>query len=260
MEDVLLYFALKYDGDFDQIYHALQAHEIVDEDLFAALKEKLKAHYTTIISDDYPEALKYMTCPPFVLFYYGDINLAASKCIAVIGMRHPTEYGIYVTRHLVTGLVHHDYTIVSGMAIGIDGIAHRSAIQNGGHTIAVLGGGIDYVYPRSNQDIYTHLAAHDLVISEYPFDKAPKRDGFPKRNRIIAGLSSKVVVTQAQERSGTMITVGFALEQGKDVFAVPSRIDDPNGCNLLIDQGARVLMSAEDLFEDESNLHDEAYV
>lgn len=250
MEDVLLYFALKYRGQFDLIYNALKNHDSVDQSEFDQLKKQLHASYTTIISDDYPERLKQINCPPFVLFYYGNLKLADSRCTGVIGMRHPSFYGIDVTQKIVEKLVFKGITIVSGMAIGIDGIAHRSALNSNGKTIAVLGGGIDYIYPKSNRDIYQELKDNHLIVSEYPFDDCPTKDGFPKRNRIIAGLGDELIVTEAMLRSGTMITVGFALEQGKDVYAVPSRIDDAQGCNCLIDQGARMIYDIDEFVED----------
>nr|WP_164124603.1 DNA-processing protein DprA [uncultured Sharpea sp.] len=209
MEEVLLYFALKYRGDFHAIMQAVQNKEEVNQDEAMALKAKLHSNYVTILSPHYPSALKNIQCPPFVLFYYGHI-----------------------------------------MAIGIDGASHRAAMRYHGHTVAVLGGGIDYIYPKSNTDIYDVMKHEHLIISEIPFDQMPRRIDFPKRNRIIAGLSSSLLVVEAQEKSGTMITVGCALEQGKDVFAIPGRIYDHGGCNKLIDQGAKLVMKVEDIIEE----------
>lgn len=250
MEEVLLYFALKYRGDFHAIMQAVQNKEEVDQDEAMALKAKLHSNYVTILSPHYPSALKNIQCPPFVLFYYGHIELLNKPSIGVIGMRHPSDYGLYATNHLVKGLVEHHLTIVSGMAIGIDGASHRAAMRYHGHTVAVLGGGIDYIYPKSNTDIYDVMKHEHLIISEIPFDQMPRRIDFPKRNRIIAGLSSSLLVVEAQEKSGTMITVGCALEQGKDVFAIPGRIYDHGGCNKLIDQGAKLVMKVEDIIEE----------
>ena len=211
---------------------------------------RLSSHYTTIVSSDYPSSLKQINCPPFVLFYHGKLSVLDHHCIGVIGMRKPSEYGIYATNKLVKDLADLDYTIVSGMALGIDGIAHRCALHNKAKSVAVLGGGIDYIYPKGNSDIYNIMKSDHLVISEYPYDLMPSKDGFPKRNRIIAGLSERLLVTEANEKSGTMITVGFALEQGKDIFAVPGRIDDAPGCNLLIQQGAKLIRSVDDILEE----------
>ena len=168
MEEIILYFALKYAGDFDKIYQALERKEKIDDDLKGHLFKELKSKYTTIISDDYPAALKEINCPPFVLFYYGDLNLVNTKCIGVIGMRQPSDYGIEVTKTIVSKLVLENYTIVSGMALGIDAMAHQSAMNVLGKTIAVLGSGIDNCYPLKNKTIYEIMKVNQLVISEYP--------------------------------------------------------------------------------------------
>ena len=206
MEEIILYFALKYAGDFDKIYQALERKEKVDDELKEHLFKELKSKYTTIISDDYPAALKEINCPPFVLFYYGDLNLVNTKCIGVIGMRQPSDYGIEVTKTIVSKLVLENYTIVSGMALGIDAMAHQSAMNVLGKTIAVLGSGIDNCYPLKNKAIYEIMKVNQLVISEYPGNLVPKKINFPRRNRIISGLSESILVTEANERSGTMIT------------------------------------------------------
>lgn len=249
MEDILLYFSLKYHGQFDLIYKALERKERVDESLKKELFATIKCSYTTIISDDYPQRLKFINCPPFVLYYYGFLSLLDNECIGVIGKRDCSEYGVQATRILVDDLVKQGLVIVSGMAKGIDGVSHRMALKSNGHTVAVLGSGIDYPYPPMNKELYDQLK-NELIISEYPGLTPPRKDYFPKRNRIIAGLSQKLLVTEADIKSGTMITVGFALEQGKDVFAVPGRIYDCKGCNSLIQQGAKLVMSVEDILEE----------
>ena len=225
MEEIILYFALKYAGDFDKIYQALERKEKIDDDLKGHLFKELKSKYTTIISDDYPAALKEINCPPFVLFYYGDLNLVNTKCIGVIGMRQPSD-------------------------LGIDAMAHQSAMNVLGKTIAVLGSGIDNCYPLKNKTIYEIMKVNQLVISEYPGNLVPKKINFPRRNRIISGLSESILVTEANERSGTMITVGHALEQGKDIYCIPSRINDSSGCNRLIQQGAKLVMDISDIVDD----------
>ena len=250
MEEMLVYFACKYEGDYQKIYQALKNKELVDEKLKRRYLEQLKCKYTTILSKDYPSLLKEIRYPPVVLFYYGDISLLEKKTIGVIGMRHPSSYGIRSTQSLVHDLVCNDYVIVSGMAIGIDSIAHRSAISNGGKTAAVLGGGIDFGYPKSNHDIYKTLKKEHCVLSEIPFAKAPVKSDFRIRNRLIAGLSQQILVCEAKEQSGTMITVGYALEQGKDIFAVPCSIDGYQGTNMLINQGAKLVVKGQDMAEE----------
>lgn len=250
MEEIILYFSLKYQGDFDKIYQALERKEKVDEKLKEKLKASLKSQFTTIISKDYPSALKEISCPPFVLYYYGSLELVNTKCIGVIGMRHPTIYGIEVTKLIVNELVAHNYTIVSGLALGIDAIAHKSAMNSLGKTIAVLGSGIDYCYPLKNKSVYQAMKNNHLIISEYPGNLVPKKINFPRRNRIISGLSESILVTEANKHSGTMITVGHALEQGKDIYCIPGRINDPLGCNHLIQQGAKLVMDINDIIDD----------
>ena len=252
MNQVLLYFSLKYNGDFQQIYDALQNKEPIDESLFKELKERIKCSYVTLLDEDYPKQLKQINNPPFVLYYYGDLSLTHHKSIGVIGMRKPNDYGKEVTQTIVKQLVNDDYTIVSGMAMGIDGIAHTSAINNNGKTIAILGTSIETPYPKSNTELYQTLKKSHLVLSEYPFNTIHMPNTFPQRNRIIAGLSDKLLVTQAHLHSGTMITVGYALDQGKDIYAVPGRIFDPNGTLHLIDQGAKCVCNYEDIIETNS--------
>ena len=251
MEELVLYFSLKYHGDFQKIYKALMNKEKVDEELRCELKKQLKSSYTTIFSHDYPQMLKTINCPPFVLYYYGDLSLVKGKTIGVVGMREMSDYGKEATQHFVEELVERNYVIVSGMAKGVDAIAHQSAIDYQGKTIAVLGTGIEYCYPWENKVLYDCLKENQLIMSEYPFKTAPQKKMFPSRNRIIAGLSRSVLLTEAKVRSGTMITAGYALEQGKDVYCVPARFNDYAGCNELIKQGAKLVTNVQDILEDE---------
>lgn len=163
-------------------------------------------------------------------------------------MRKPSNYGLKMTTKVTCSLIKKGYTIISGMALGVDAISHRTAIYNGGKTIAVLGSGINYPYPKRNRDIYDVLKENHLVISEYPGSLPPKKEYFPIRNRLIAGLSKRLLVTEAKLKSGTMITVNYALNQGKDVYAVPSSLDSENiGCNHLIQLGASLFLNVDDL-------------
>lgn len=250
MEEILLYFSLKYDGDFHKILKALQTKEKVNQEDIIKTVHSIHSQYTTIISDDYPEQLKEISCPPFVLYYHGCLDVLKGKCIGVVGQRKPTDYGVSATQEIVRDLVKNDYVIISGMAKGIDAIAHETAIVNQGHTVAVLGSGINYCYPETNCALYDTLKQNQLIISEYPEQLSPKRYYFPNRNRIIAGLSASILVSEAHQKSGTMITVGYALDQGKDVFCIPSRINDPRGCNTLIQQGAKLVLDVHDIIED----------
>jgi len=178
-------------------------------------------------------------------------DIFEQKALAVVGTRKATAYGQQVTQELVTDLVGAGVVIVSGMALGVDGIAHRAAIRSRGKTVAVLGSGIDVVYPYNNKDIYQRLvnSTDGLVVSEFPPGYPVKRENFPIRNRIITGLSDAVLVTQAAQKSGTMITSRLAAEQGKDVFAVPGEITSQlsAGTSWLIKQGAKLVSSADDI-------------
>lgn len=249
MEEILLYLSLKYHGQFDKIYKAIEEKEQINRELLNEWKSRMKCSYTTVLSDDYPETLKAIACPPFVLYYYGDLSLLNHKTIGVIGMRYPSEYGIEVTKTMVTGLVEENYVIVSGLALGVDGIAHQSCIDTNGKTVAVLGCGIDCCYPFSNLKLYEIIKRDHLLISEYPLDLPPQKWYFPARNRLIAGFSDSLLVTEAKAKSGTMITVGFALEQGKEIMAVPSDINGNEGCNILIQQGAKLVKNVKDIVE-----------
>lgn len=251
MEDIILYFSLKYEGDFMRIYNALVQKEKIDEQLKYELKSRLKSKYTTIFSEDYPESLKEINCPPFVLYYYGDLSIVNNNILAMVGMRECSEYGRKVATKLSQDLSKEGYIVVSGMAKGIDTYAHMGSISANGKTIAVLGSGIDYCYPKSNEKLYELLKDKYLVLSEYPNLTKPTKNSFPFRNRIVAGLSQGVVVVEAKRKSGTMITVGYALEQGKEVYVVPSGIDGNDGCNLLIQQGAKLIMDVKDIIDEE---------
>ena len=250
MEDYVLYLSLKYAGDFQKIYQAIQRKEPIDQERLHLLKAKMKCRYTTIVSDDYPQQLKTISCPPFVLYYYGDLSLTQRKSVGVVGMREMSDYGKRATRYFCQPLLAQGYVIVSGMAKGIDGMAHTTALHQGGKTIAVLGTGIDYCYPSCHHELYDTLKKDHLVMSEYPFDTAPRKEMFPFRNRIIAGLALKILVIEARVKSGTMITVRYALEQGKDVYCVPSRYDDHLGCNELIKQGAILITNGYEMIEE----------
>ena len=199
----------------------------------------------TARSEDYPESLKEIDQPPYTLFCLGDISLLNSDGIAVVGTRTPTQYGKIITADFVKGLVLNDFTIISGMAAGVDTVAHKTALENGGKTIAVLGGGFEHVYPAFNAELFKKIAKGGLIVSEYTPSTKPALYTFPFRNRIIAGLSKGVLITEAGEKSGALHTKEYALESGKEVFAVPGNVNSSmsKGTNRLIRslQGACVL-------------------
>ena len=231
MRELLIRYAIKYRGSYSAISKAVREQEYIDD---IPLQNAI-----TIMDRDYPERLLQLKYPPYVLFYYGDRELLKRESVAVVGSRQACNYGIAVTRRLVQK-VSSSYVIVSGMAKGIDAEAHWNAVRS----IGVLGNGLDVCYPECNRDLYQHMKKTGLLISEYPEGTQPRREHFPFRNRIMAALVSKIIVCQAQEKSGTMVTVNEALELGRDIYVVPYRITDPEGrgCNTLIQQGANIIL------------------
>ena len=234
MEEYLVYLAYIYEGDYGKIMNGLKEPRPSSEQIRKVLN-LLNCKYTTIISEDYPMMLKTIDCPPFVLFYYGNLELAYCPCMAMVGTRRPSIYGKQMALSFAN-VLSEQFVIVSGMAGGIDSYSHTGAKSC--KTIAVLGSGIDYCYPKENMKLYEKIKNEGLLISEYPGSIQPKKYYFPWRNRIVAGLSLAVLVVESTRKSGTMITVGYALEQGKNVYAIPHNIGEYEGCNELIRDGA----------------------
>jgi len=205
------------------------------------------------LNDDlYPPLLKQIPDPPPVLYVYGTLN-SSETCLAIVGSRNATSYGITVTRSLAKDLAMHHITIVSGMARGIDTAAHEGALAAKGRTIAVLGCGLEIVYPGENKKLFHCIAKENgAVISEFPMQARPETYHFPLRNRIISGMSMGAVVVEAGEKSGSLITARLALEQDRQVFAVPGHIHSKfsNGTHRLIKQGAKLVENAQDVLED----------
>ena len=167
--------------------------------------------------------------------------------IAVIGARENSLYGEKMTKKLVIDLVNNGYSIISGLAKGIDAIAHKTCLENDGNTIAVIGSGLNYIYPKENYYLYKEIGKNGLIISEYPDFVKPIAFHYPSRNRIIAGICDSILVTEAKNKSGTMITVKYGLDCGKDIFAVPSEACLDSGCNKLIKEGAQLVETIDDL-------------
>ncbi len=186
--------------------------------------DKLGVDIVTYLSDDYPEDLVNIADSPMLLYVKGDKSLLKSKCIAVVGTREPTRYGRDVTEDFVAELCAKGYTIVSGMARGVDTVAHNTALLHGARTIAVLGCGLDKVYPAENKALFDKIAEQGLLVSEYALGESPLWFHFPERNRLISGLSCGVLVTEAGLKSGSLITVDCAVDQGKDIFLVPGNV------------------------------------
>jgi len=222
----------------------------VDQQL--ALLEEQKIQYVTLWDDNYPLLLKRIPDAPVLLFYKGILKEIHQKAVAIVGTRSPSNYGKLVTAELARKLISHGITVVSGMARGVDTIAHQTAIQTGGETLAVLGCGVDRCYPSDNRQVYNKIPEQGAVMSEYFIGTGPDAVNFPKRNRIISGLSLGTVVIEAGNRSGALISALFALNQDREVFAVPGNINSPKsqGCNRLIQQGAKLVQSVEDILEE----------
>ena len=199
--------------------------------------------------DRYPELLRHIPDPPLCLFYIGELK-KDTLCVAVVGTRYPSSYGIEITRTFSSFLASTGICIVSGMAIGIDTVAHRGAVEVGGKTWAVLGSSIERIYPRSNVKLGKEIVEKGgAILSEFPPGVSPSPENFPRRNRIIAGVSKAILITEAPEKSGALITAYLATEYGRDVFAVPGNIssDKSKGTNKLIKEGAYLTDSPDDI-------------
>lgn len=207
--------------------------------------------FVTLNDDKYPKLLKEIYDPPPVLYYKGNGNFHGNF-IAIVGARRASLYGKKTAMNLASKLAARGITIVSGMARGIDSAGHKGAIRVSGNTIAVLASGVDYVYPPENNDLYKNILKSGLIISEFPPGVKPIPGYFPRRNRLISGLCQGVIVVEAAYKSGSLITSDFALEQGREVFAVPGNIDrtQSKGCNNLIKEGAKIVTSYQDVIEE----------
>lgn len=205
--------------------------------------------YITYNSVEYPQSLKNIDKPPYILFYKGDLSLLKDKTAGIVGARNCTNYGREVTKLIAKELCTNDITIVSGVASGIDSIAHKVTVDEGGRTIGVLGCGIDVVYPKINKNLYKDIEKTGLLLSEFNPGTEPKAYNFPQRNRIISALSAKLIVIEASLKSGSLITVSYALEEGKSIMAVPGSVLQSNsaGCNRLIADGALIFSEMSDL-------------
>lgn len=212
--------------------------------------KKREIQAVTLLDRDYPPLLGQLPQPPWVLYVRGDVSHLQGPGLAVVGTRKPTAYGKRVTRQLAGNIASRGWTVVSGLAAGVDGEAHRAALEAGGRTVAVLGCGVDVVYPRHHRELYKEVVRKGAVISEVPPGTEPHPGLFPQRNRIISGLSWGTLVVEAAEKSGSLITAHHSLEQGREVFAVPGPVTSPwsRGTNRLIQEGAKCVIDADDLW------------
>ena len=217
------------------------------------LLEKYQINWATILDPEYPELLKHIHLPPSVLYWRGMLPRDDTKKISVVGARKADQYGKQAIDLIVPTLVQHNITIVSGGALGADSMAHRATLDAGGNTIAVLGSGLLCPYPRENRKLFDRIIEQGgAVLSAFPLRTTPHPGNFPARNRIIAGLSLGVIVVQAARKSGARITAQFALEQGRDVFAIPGPIDNElsDGCHALVQEGAKLITGPGDVLQE----------
>jgi DNA processing protein len=210
----------------------------------------------TPMDPEYPAALGKIHDPPLALYVMGALESRDSRAIAIVGTRRPTHYGREVAGSLAWQLAGAGYTVVSGLALGIDTAAHQGALKAKGRTLAVIGGGFHHLYPETNRELAEAIAHSGAVLSELPLDRTPDKTTFPMRNRIVSGLSAGVILVEAGVNSGALITVNQALEQGRTVFAVPGRIDSPasHGPNDLIKNGAKLIVHAQDVLDEFADL------
>lgn len=232
------------------LYEGLSNKQLLNEEL--ALLAKHGITYISLLHDEYPSLLREIHAPPAVLYIKGSPYVLNLKLIAMIGSRQATNYAEIALGSLIPPLIQQDWIIVSGGAAGADTMSHIITLESQGRTISVLGSGILVPYPAQNKELFDRIAEQGAVISPFPLRELPMPGNFPARNRIIAGLSKGVVVVQAAQESGTSITARFALEQGREVFAVPGPFNDPlsKGCHMLIQQGAKLTCSAQDILDE----------
>ncbi len=234
------------------IRELLETRAALDLSAVMAGLEQSGARVTVLADDGYPALLREIPAPPPVLYYRGELIETDRNAVAIVGTRRMTPYGREMTARISGELARAGVTIVSGLARGVDGVAHQAALDAGGRTIAVLGSGVNKIYPPEHRKLAQRIAEQGAVLSDYVPDTPPDGVNFPPRNRIISGLSLAVVVIEAPDRSGALITVDFAADHGRDVFAVPGPVNSPNssGCNRLLREGARLVRSADDILED----------
>ena len=222
----------------------------IDEELDLAKKYNLKI--ITLDDTEYPGNLKHIPDPPIVLYVKGELKDEDRLSVAIVGSRRASFYGLSCAEKFAADLSERNFTIISGLARGIDTSAHRGALKQGGRTIAVIGSGFRHLYPAENKELAEEISRCGAVISEFPINAKPLSQNFPRRNRVISGLSLGVLVVEAARNSGALITADCALEQGRDVFALPGKIDSGNsfGTNGLIKQGAKLVSCADDIIEE----------
>ncbi len=241
------------DGLSRNIAELIKQNRVTQDHILKARKIREKeVNILHMLNYNYPEKLREIPDSPVLLYSVGEFTPADERAIAIVGTRTSTKYGHQITEELTRELVKHGFTIVSGLARGIDTQAHKAALKSGGRTIAVLGSGLDTIYPQENTKLAREIANNGAVCTEYYLGTQPDAPNFPERNRIISGLSVGTIVIEAGNKSGAILTALLALEQNREVFAVPGRITDKNsvGANRLIKHGAKLVQSIDDILDE----------
>ena len=247
---IIIALAIHHKGEWHAINEAILKKDYVPEDVAEVYLKSLKCNAITILDQEYPKYLRETFCPPYVLFYYGDISLISdrTKNVAVVGSRKVSKEGKENIDYIVSGICKR-YNVVSGLALGIDTAAHKSALSNGGKTIAVLANGIEYCYPSENEEVYKTIKKNHLVISEYFGFISPKPIHFHQRNRLIVAFSRGTIIGESKRYSGTLITANYTLAVHNDIMAIPSNDIHDSLNNLIIKEGCPVVLSPDDVFE-----------
>lgn len=235
-----------------KLVQAIEAGRHIDLDDYLDRCRRLGVRLLTRASSEYPAALQEISDPPEILYVRGGLTSVDALAVAIVGSRHATRYGVTQAERLAGSLARAGVTIVSGLARGVDAAAHRAALSAGGRTLAVLASGVARIYPPEHEELARDVAAGGALVSEASIDAKPLAGAFPQRNRIISGLSLGVVVVEASERSGALITARHAGEQNREVFAVPGSVDSrlSRGCHRLLRDGAKLVESADDVLEE----------
>ncbi|WP_198246685.1 DNA-processing protein DprA [methane-oxidizing endosymbiont of Gigantopelta aegis] len=243
---------LKKWGLSDKIIAAIKALDWTQVEKDLTWADHDRHHIVPLTSPFYPEQLKQIDSPPPLLFVRGHIDLLMQPQIAIVGSRNPSQQGLQTAREFAKNLAAYGFVITSGLALGIDAAAHQGALDATGRTLAVAGTGLDRVYPARHKHLATQILEHGALISEFPPGTSAKASHFPRRNRIISGLCLGLLVVEAAKQSGSLITARLALEQNREVFAIPGSIHNPlaRGCNALIREGAKLVETTDDIFEE----------
>ncbi len=248
-KEILIYLSFLYKGDSDAMLDHIRKKVEVNSKEVEEFARNVKEPFFTLLDDVYPEDWKQLFLPPLVSFYEGDISLLKdlTRSVTFVGSRNASKEGLALARRFGKELAKENVTIVSGLARGVDAEVMRGAMEENGKIIGISGAGIDIDYPSSSHDVYEYVRKHGLLLSEYPKGTSPKPDHFPRRNRMLAGTGKIVIVGEAEERSGSLITVSIAANLGKDIGCIPSSPYKGSACNTLIKDGAFLIDQAEDI-------------